>query len=108
MKLQPHWNIEEDHNRERGTSLIGKLVYCHCQEPLRNPSYVLSTLHIIGYDSSKSEKEGGKYFTFVSLADGMTTHRTLDELITMLNNRPYVPIPASTLQAAMLEKQPLR
>ncbi len=108
MKLQPNWNIEQDHNREAGTSLIGRVVYCHCQEPMRNLGYALSTAHIIGWDASKSEKDGGEYFTFVSLGDGMTMRYSIDKLISVLNGQPYVPIPSSVLSAIMLEKQPLK
>jgi hypothetical protein len=107
MKIQPNWNIEEDHNPERGTSLIGKVVYCHCQEPMRNLSYALSTAHIIGWNGAKNKKDEG-YYTFVSLADGMTGNYNLKELINILNAQPYVPIPSSILAAIMLEKQPLK
>ena len=80
MKLTPNWNIAEDHNAELGTSLIGRVVYVHCQEPMRNLSYALSTAHIIGYDVTKHKEDDG-YFTVVSLADGMTIHKSLPKLI---------------------------
>jgi hypothetical protein len=107
MKLTPNWNIEQDHNKERGTSLIGRVVYVHCQEPLRDPSYVLSTAHIIGWDVTKNKDEDG-YFTFTSLADGMTAHYSLEKLIEVLNAQPYLPIPGSALQKAMAWKIPLK
>lgn len=72
-----------------------------------NLSYALSTAHLIGWDCTKDKEDVG-YFTFIALADGMTTHKTLAELIDTLNGGPYVPIPSSVLQAIMLEKQPLK
>jgi hypothetical protein len=104
MKLTPNWNIEQDHNEERGTSLIGRVVYVHCQEPMKSLSYALSTAHIIGWNPNKKTPD---YYTFTAICDGMTTDYSLEELIQHLNAQPYVPIPSSVLQAIMLEKQPL-
>lgn len=100
MKLTPNWNIEQDHNEERGTSLIGKVVYVHCQNPLNTLSYALSTAHIIGWQAIKDKKDKD-YFTFTSLADGMTMCYSLEKLLNILNEQPYVPMPSSVLQACM-------
>lgn len=107
MKLKPHWSIEEDHSKEKDTSLIGKIVYCHCQEPMSSLSYALSTAHIIGWRVELKEKDKG-YFTFTSLSDGMTICYSLEALIEALNRQPYIPIPSSVLHAIMMEKQPLK
>jgi hypothetical protein len=107
MKIQPQWSAEEDNSEERGTSLIGKVVYVHCQEPMESLSYALSTAHIIGYDPSKDKKDR-QYYTFTALCDGMTLRTSLAKLIALLNAQPYVPIPSSVLHAIMIEKQPLK
>lgn len=108
MKMKPTWSKEEDHNQIRnvGTTLIGRMVCCFNYDDEPRPDYVLSTLHIIGWDTSKSEKDGGEYFTFTSLSDGMTCHYTLDRLIEVLNGQPYVPAKNSEVLAALNFKIP--
>lgn len=100
MKLTPTWSIEEDHNPARGTSLIGRLVCCYTDSDDPSPGYLLSTLHIIGYDGLKDKKDDG-YYTFVSLGDGMTYHYTLDRLIEVLNGQPYIPASNTSVIAAL-------
>lgn len=107
MKITAVWSAEEDNSKERGTSLCGRVVYYHCQEPMTNLGYALSTAHIIGYDATKGKLENN-YYTFTALNDGMTIHRSLGGLIDLLNEGGYVPIPSSVLTAIMTEKQPLK
>lgn len=105
MKLTPNWSLEEDHNDAKGTSLIGRIVYCHCEEPKEHASYCLSTAHIIGWDSKEHSKKTPA-LTFTSLSDGMTTRYSPEELIDLLNRQPYLPMPATALYAAIKYKCP--
>lgn len=106
MKLQPKWSLA-DHNRATSQCLHGKIVYCPQDSTAKEDlSYILSTLHIIGFDTSASSKTDGA-FTFTSLGDGMTNTYSLEKLLDILNSQPYIPISSSLLQRVMQFKVPL-
>jgi len=105
MKLIPTWSIEEDHNKQKNTSLIGQIV---SRQPYKdideNLSYILSTAYIIGYNFEAGED---KKFTFTSLADGMTNrYDSIEDIVKTLNEGVYLPVTHSIITKIMGYKVP--